>query len=282
MPLDPRPRYGTARYGQARYTSRSAPLPPPLIIPKTPGTHHIPMSDLTINRLNMISAALGVAQNPTHRPAWQNQPPLAFGTELAALTTGHAAALDLAQRAGSAIVGTAVEKIAAETLVEDLAFQLARALALHFKKTGDFSNHAKVDVAKSSLQRLRDQTLVTRATEIRDLAQGAIAQPEAASRGITAARSTALSAAIAAFAPLVNAPRAQVANRGALLRELKTTVADLVSQIEDLDDLVLQFDTPAGEQFQAAWTIARRIVDAGHGPGEEEDPTPGNNPTPTP
>ena len=63
---------------------------------------------------------------------------------------------------------------------------------------------------------------------------------------------------------------------------MKTTVADLVSQIEDLDDLVLQFDTPAGEQFQAAWTIARRIVDAGHGPGEEEAPTPGNNPTPTP
>jgi len=189
------------------------------------------------------------------------------------------AAIELAQRATSTITGTTDEKDAAETTLEDLAHPLARALALHFKKTGDLVSRAKVNFSKSALQRLRDQVLVTRTAEIRDLAQSALAQPGTTGRGITAARITALSAAIDAFAPYVNAARTEIVNRSALYRELATDVAELMEQINDLDDLVLQFESEAGQNFQTAWTAARKIIDTGRSPGEEEPPSP---PSPTP
>ncbi len=110
-------------------------------------------------------------------------------------------------------------------------------------------------------------------TEIRDLAQAAVGTTGAADRGIVAARVTALTAAIDAFELLRNTPRDAVADRSALRRELKTVVAGLMQSIADLDDLALQFpDTPAARAFIAAWKQARVIVDAGHGPGEEEAP----------
>jgi len=171
-----------------------------------------------------------------------------------------------------------------ETRLENLAYQMARALASHYGKTGDLANRTKVSLSLGAIQKLRDQVLLARATEIRDLAQGAVAQADAARRGVTAGRITALTAALTAFAPCVNAARSQIVNRSALLRELETDVAALLDDIEELDDLVLQFDSPDGENFQIAWTAARNIIDAGHRPGEEaegEQPPPSPNP-PTP
>jgi chromosome segregation ATPase len=239
------------------------------------------MSDLLTNRLNMIGATLGVADSPEHQLVWQDQPPVDFGTDLALLRTGYTAALDLAQRAGSAITGTAQAKDLAETTLENLAYPITRALVTHLRKTGDAQNFAKVSIRKSQLQRLRDQHLLTRTREIRDLAQAALSHIDAAKRGLTAARVTALTAAIDTFAPLVNAARTEIANRSALLRELETDVAALVEDATELDDLILQFESEAGETFQTAWFAARQIIDAGHGSsGEDEPPTgPPNTPT---
>ena len=66
------------------------------------------------------------------------------------------------------------------------------------------------------------------------------------------ARITALTNAITAFSALLNAPRGQIANRAALIRDVETNVAELLTKVEALDDLVLQFDaTPAGRNFIA-------------------------------
>ena len=47
----------------------------------------------------------------------------------------------------------------------------------------------------------------------------------------------------------------------------------LIARVEDLDDLVLQFDTtPEGLAFITAWKQARIIIDAGHGPGTPPAP----------
>ncbi len=281
MPADTRPRYGTARYGQARYTSRtSLPPTPPVPHPKSHTTRS-PMSDLTVNRLNMIDASLRVARSAEHRPVWENQEPLDFGVDLAALGTAYDDALALAQRASTTLTGTADEKALAETTLENTTHRLARALAVHFRKTGDLANRAKVNLRLGAIQKLRDQILLTRAREIRDLGQTASTEPGAAGRGVTAARVTALTAAIDAFAPYVNAARGEIVNRSALLRDLETDVAALVEDITELDDLVLQFDSEAGERFQTAWTAARQIIDAGHrSSGEEEEPPSPASPTP--
>ena len=55
-------------------------------------------------------------------------------------------------------------------------------------------------------------------------------------------------------------------NRSALLREVETDIAALLEAVNDLDDLVLQFDgTEAGQLFNEAWKGAPIIVDTGSG-----------------
>ena len=278
MPSEPA-RYGTARYGVARYSSASAIPAPRAPFPNPKTTKPQAMTDTLTNQTNMIDTAIKLAKSATHRPVWENQAPLAFGIDLTALEAALADALELATAAYSATSGTTDQKAVAEDALEDLAYAVARALANHFKKTGDLEKRAKVNVRKSAIVRLRDTALTTRCTEIRDLAQAAVGTPGAADRGITAPRVTALTAAITEFERLRNSPRSAVADRSAMRRELKTVVAGLMQDIADLDDLILQFpDSTATRTFIAAWKQARIIVDAGHGPGEEEPPA--NPPTP--
>lgn len=152
---------------------------------------------------------------------------------------------------------------------------LARALANHFKKTGDLDRRGKVDLTKSQIVKLTTQELVNQTTAIRDLATVAVAEPGAADRGVTAARVATLTAAIAAFALVMNAPRGQIVNRSTLLKEAETDTAALLEKLDDLDDLAVQFDgDEAGRRFIAAWKRARIIVDAGHGGTPPAPPTP--------
>ena len=68
----------------------------------------------------------------------------------------------------------------AESTLEDAAYVLARALASHFKKTGDLDRRGKVDRTKSEIVKLRMQDLVTQTTAIRDLGTVAVAAGRAA------------------------------------------------------------------------------------------------------
>ncbi len=87
-----------------------------------------------------------------------------------------------------------------------------------------------------------------------------------------------LTGALTNFANLLSSPRGQIVNRGAKIRDVETRVAGLYERMPDLGDLVLQYgETEAGSAFIPAWKRARIIVDAGHGPGEDEPPIP---PTP--
>lgn len=233
------------------------------------------MNDRLTNRLNMVGTCTSLADSPEHKPVWDGQPPVAFGVELTALKTAYTAALSLGSQASSATTGAAAQKDIAETALEDATFPLARALALHFKKTGNLTDRAKVDVPISGIRRLRDQNLLALAAEIRDLANTAKTETGATDRGITTARITALTTAISAYETALNAPRGQIVNRSALLRELETQVAGLLDAISDLDDLIIQFGgTAAGDLFLSAWQSARNILDAGHGPGTPPAPPP--------
>ncbi|MFN0066486.1 MAG: hypothetical protein ACKVYV_02520 [Limisphaerales bacterium] len=218
------------------------------------------------NQLNMVGACLSVAQSPAHKPVWEGRPPADFGPDLAELQADHAAILAKAAQAEAATGGAADAKAAAESALEDAAFVLARALAYHFKKTGDLDRLGKVDLTRSGIMKLRTQDLVNRATAIRDLAGEVVSSPDAGKRGITAARVTTLTAAIEVFSRLMNTPRGQIVNRGALLKELETDVASLLESARNLDDLVVQFDdSESGRRFIEAWRRARIIVDSGGG-----------------
>ena len=65
---------------------------------------------------------------------------------------------------------------------------------------------------------------------------------------------------------MMNTPRGQIVNRGALLKEVETDTAALLDLVSDMDDLVAQFDgTEDGLRFIDAWRRARIIVDVGGG-----------------
>ena len=231
-------------------------------------------------QLNMVGACITVAQSSDYKPVWNGQPPADFGTDIVQLATDYGAITAKAAQADGATGGAADAKAVAETALEDAAFVLARALAVHFKKSGDLDRHGKVDVTKSEIMKLRTQELVNKTTSIRDLGTAAVSEAGAAGRGVTAARVAALTAAITAFSNVMSTPRGQIVNRSALLKEVETDTAALVEFVGDMDDMALQFDgTDAGRRFIEAWKRARIIVDTGGGQGGGTTPTP---PTPTP
>jgi hypothetical protein len=216
------------------------------------------------NQLNMVGACVNVAESSEYKPVWSGSPPADVGADIAQLATDYDAITAKAALADRATGGASDAKSAAEAALEDAAFIFARALAVHFKKSGDLDRRGKVNVTKSEIARLRTQELVNRATAIRDLGAAAVNEPGAEGRGITGDRVAELTAAIDAFSSVMSAPRGQIVNRSTLLRELETEVAALLEKASDIDDLVLQFDRNAlGRRFIEAWRRARFIVDTG-------------------
>ena len=236
------------------------------------------------NQLNMVGACVSVGQSNDYKPVWTGKDPADFGTDLAALQADYGAVTAKAAQADAATGGASDARAAAETALEDAAFVLTRALANHFRKTGDLDRLGKVDFTKSDIVKLRTQDLVNQTTAIRDIGTATVGEPGAEGRGVTAARVAALTAAIAAFTSVMSTPRGQSVNRGALLKEVETDVASLLDKVASMDDLVVQFDsTDAGRRFIEAWKRARIIVDSGGGHGTGTPPAPPTPPaTPKP
>ena len=229
------------------------------------------------NQINMVGACITTANTTENKAVWNGNPPLDFTTDIATLQTDYAAVTAKAALADSATGGAGDAKAQAESALEDAAFILARALANHFKKTGNLDKLGQVDVSKSQIVQLRQQDLLDKTTAIRDLGTATLPEPGAAGRGVTAARITTLTNAINAFTGVMNMPRGQIVNRSTLLKEVDTDTADLMEQVASMDDLVMQYDgTDAGKRFIQAWKQARIIVDTGGGHAS----TPPTPPTP--
>ena len=239
------------------------------------------MNDRIINKIDMIGACINVAEKPAHSPAWNTPPVLDFVADFAALKVEYGNISAAIAAADAATTGPADAKDLAETALENIAFSVARSLCVHYKKTGNLTDRAKVNLTKPGLVRLRDQALKTTCELIRDLANAARDETGAAGRGVTQARVLTLTSAIEAFIAVMSAPRGQIATSSTLRRDIETRVAALMERMTDLDDLALQYDqTAAGRAFIAAWFQARNVIDSGHGP--TPTPTPSPTPTPTP
>ena len=140
------------------------------------------------NQINMVGACINVANSKDYAGVWTGNPPTDFTTDFTQLQTDYASVTAKAALADGASGGAGDAKAQAETALEDAAFILARALANHFKKTNNLEKLAQVDVTKSQIVQLRQQDLLDKTTAIRDLATATQAEPNAAGRGVTAAR----------------------------------------------------------------------------------------------
>ena len=231
--------------------------------------------------LNMIRACLKVAEGPEFKSVWASGPPTGFRTEIAQAAAEFEAVATKGGLADTAANGGGDAKAAARTALEESTHMLGRALALHFLRTGDLDRRGKVNFTRSKIHHLRAQELVQQATTIRDLAAAVVAEPEAESRGISVQLVEEHSATISRFSSEAATPRSQIANRIALLREVRSDVDALVRRLQGLDDLIVQFArTPMGRRFVAAWRAARVIVDSGG--GSNAVPTPDSTPEASP
>lgn len=227
----------------------------------------------------MIGTCLNVAHSPDYLSVWTGHEPADFALDLGQLQTGYTAVTTKAALAEGASGGAGDAKAQAEIVLEENAYIVARALANHFKKTHNLDKLSQVDVSKTEIVQLRQQDLLDKTTAIRDLASASQAEPGAAGRGVTAARIASLTAAITAFTVVKDVPRGQIVNRSTLLKEVDTDTADLMELVNDLDDLVIQFDSSdLGHRFIEAWKRARTIIDTGG--GHAATPTPAPTPAP--
>jgi hypothetical protein len=227
-----------------------------------PSFNNYNIMNLELTRdITMVGACLNVANDKNYLTVWKGQSPADFEADILAAGADYEAVLQKDALADGATGGAGDAKALAEAVLEDAAFKLARALANHFKKTGNLDALGQVDFNKTDIVRLRNQDLVDQSTAIRDLGTAAQAEPGAA--------------AIKGFKDVMNNPRGQVVNRSTLKKEVETDVAALVTDVTDMDDLVLQFDgTDAGKRFIEAWKRARIIVDTGGGHSNTPTPPP--------
>jgi len=225
--------------------------------------------------INMVAACLKVAKDPNFIPVYQGKPPEDFETDLADVSAGYDAVLQKDALADAAVGGGGDAKAAAETVLENAAFKLARALCNHFTKTGNLVNLAKADYNKSEIKKLRDQDLYDESTALRDLGTATLPEPCAAGRGVTATNVTAVTTALGGYKAVMHLPRGQVVNRSTLKKEVETDVAALVTKVANMDDLAIQFDgTDLGKRFVEAWKRARMLVAIGGGHPAVPAPTP--------
>lgn len=106
---------------------------------------------------------------------------------------------------------------------------------------GKLDYYGWMDYTKSEIIKLCTREQVNQTTAIRNIAKGAAGKADAGKRGNTPARIATLSAA---YTKVMNAPRGQILNRSAPLKEVVTDATALVEFMNDMDDLVLQFGTP--------------------------------------
>jgi hypothetical protein len=183
------------------------------------------------NQINMVGACINVANTPENKAVWNGNAPVDFTTDIATLAGGYTSVTAKAALAAGASGGAGDAKAQAEAALEDAAYILTRALVTHFKKTNNLDQLGKVDLTKSEIVQLRNQDLLDKTIAIRDLAIATVGEPNAAGRGVTPARISALDNAINAFTAVMNLPRGQIVNRSTLLKEVDTDTAKLLEQV---------------------------------------------------
>ena len=236
------------------------------------------MKDEFSNRLTMFKTARDLLNLPERKVVWLNQNPTIFTTKVAALDPALAALEAFCQAHGVDITGAAVDKDKEETEVENVGYKLGRLNVQWFRDQGDETNAAKCDLSLSQWRGLRDQTLILKAREIRDLALPIAATPAGFAYGITSSLVQQLTDEVNEYEAVANAPAVSIAQRKARTLGLRAEFKKVEAKFEGLDDLILAFnETEAGRALIAAYKEARIIRDAGHGAKKPVTP-----PAPTP
>jgi hypothetical protein len=222
------------------------------------------------NKLAMYLAVKGVLD--ANNPVWQSLQAFADGyTDF----TSHVAriqTLELSQVTDS--TGIAQDKKASKAAMATAAQTISAAVHAYAVKNKNNTLANETDFTVSDLTGERDADVIKDCQNIHDLANTNIAS--LAAYGITAAKLTALQAAIDAFKAIATKPRDNIVTGKTVTQELSDefdAADETLSEI--LDGLIGQF-AATNAKFVSDYQNARIIVDA---PASHASPNP---PTPTP
>lgn len=230
------------------------------------------MNDEYSNQLNAFTTTLQFANDPERNTVWDNQIPKAFGTKIDEAEVMLGPVADWLAKQSASILGAAEGKAIKEEGLEEIASLLSEAVATYLLDQDDVAGAEPFRRTPYYWQTLKDQELLARTQDliaaVTPLTTGANAATIAENYGISAARLTTLTSERADFAAIVAAPAAARAGRAGYTALAREKLKPLKGKFREMDRLVRQFQSrPGGDAFIAGWFSARKVVDAGHGPG---------------
>jgi len=233
------------------------------------------MTTKQFNKLTMYLAVAGICD--ASKAVWQTLQ--AFADSFTDLKTHVTNIQTFAQSQTQDTSGIAQDKQAARQAMCDLALPIANAVHAYAVKTKNNTLAASVDFSMADLIGGRD-------VQSRDLCQNIYNTANTnlanlASYGLTAAKLTALTNAIAAYNLVISAPRDTRAQG-------KTVTTNLQAEFDAADEALGLMDDLLGQisdaKFVADYNNARTIVDtaASHASPTPPTPAPAATPSPTP
>jgi len=154
--------------------------------------------------------------------------------------------------------GVTADKAQARTDLEDKTLEIADQLAALAAKNGNNDLAAKVEMTKSSLDRMQPNDLEATAERVADLANTNIAA--LAAYGVAAADVTALNTARTTFQGIQSTPRELAAGRKALTKSLSELIANVRSIFRNEIDKMMTPYKKSNPDFYNGYFAARVIV----------------------
>jgi hypothetical protein len=229
------------------------------------------MDQVQTNRTTMFNTV--AAYLDSHNPVWSGMAPLAAA--VLALKEKIVAIATAAQQQETPL-GVTDSKAAARDALEDVLFLTCQALAVLGHASNDHDLLAVTELARSSLQRMTDADLITRATVVLERAN--VRKTELATLQVTQGNLDELTQALENFSTLKTQPRTASAERAAQTQSLESLIRDANAILRDRIDRMVDLFGRTNAEFVSGYRSARVVVDR---VATHKTKTAGSTPAPT-
>jgi hypothetical protein len=181
-----------------------------------------------------------------------------------------------AQKQETPVSGAAGDKAAARDGLEDVLFLMCEALGVLAHTSNDHELKALVDISPTAIDRLNDEELGNRATNV--LAKANAMKTELATMQVTQANIDELDAALQTYLTAKAKPRTAVVERMVQTETLPALVRETSNILRDQIDKLVNLFKRTNPEFVAGYKSARVVMDRVAGqaarPAETTQPSP--------
>ncbi len=230
------------------------------------------MQATLFNRLAMFRSVDTALES--HKPTWENQPPLIFTNKVAAFKSMLGGLEELVAKQEADLTGLAELKDMEREDVAELSFEIGESLSGYFDDTDrpDLSND--IDYSESSWSKMRDERLLAKSKTLLARLRDALAADAAtlANYDLTSTHADDLEREIGEYEPLIGAPQAANQERSTITERLPQEFRAVTRHLAGMDKNVRRFGrTAAGRAFADAYFASRRIIDRRGPSGSQGD-----------